>query len=137
MFGIGSEELLIIIIFSLLVFDPDKLPEVGRRLGRAIRYVRKRKQDVQDVVQEEVIRPLESIDDKVSSKAEEIENKIKTGSFEDLLTDSKHDMIDVSKSVDNKESKHDSDTTSQDSSIQKMTNLLYGIDNGEEDRKDA
>ena len=134
MLGIGSEELLIIIIFSILVFDPDKLPDAGRRLGRALRHLRKTKQDVSDVVQKEVIRPLESAEEKVAGDMQKIEKSIKVGSFEDLLSEKKTSSN--SESTHTKESKHVSDTTSQDPSVQKMADLLYGIDDGEEAKKD-
>ncbi len=41
MFDIGFQELLVIMVLALLVFGPDKLPELGRRLGRAMREFRR------------------------------------------------------------------------------------------------
>jgi sec-independent protein translocase protein TatA len=38
---IGIQELLVIMIIALIVFGPDKLPELGRRLGRAMREFRR------------------------------------------------------------------------------------------------
>jgi sec-independent protein translocase protein TatB len=40
-FDIGIQELIIIFLVALLVFGPDKLPEVGRTLGRWIIEIRK------------------------------------------------------------------------------------------------
>jgi sec-independent protein translocase protein TatA len=37
MFGIGMQELLIILVIALVLFGSKKLPEVGGGLGRAIR----------------------------------------------------------------------------------------------------
>ena len=37
MFGIGGTELVIILIFGFLIFGPDKLPSMGRTIGRALR----------------------------------------------------------------------------------------------------
>ena len=37
MFGIGTQELLIILVVALVIFGANKLPEVGSGLGRAIR----------------------------------------------------------------------------------------------------
>jgi len=37
MFGIGTQEILIILAVGLLVFGANKLPEVGSGLGKAIR----------------------------------------------------------------------------------------------------
>ncbi len=41
MFDIGFQELLIIFVIALLVFGPDKLPEVGRTLGRWLIEIRR------------------------------------------------------------------------------------------------
>ena len=37
MFGIGMQEILVILVVGLLVFGANKLPEVGNGLGKAIR----------------------------------------------------------------------------------------------------
>ena len=37
MFGIGMQELLIILVIALVLFGSKKLPEIGGGLGRAIR----------------------------------------------------------------------------------------------------
>ena len=41
MFGIGMQELLLILIVVLLIFGTNKLPEIGGGLGRAIRNFRR------------------------------------------------------------------------------------------------
>ena len=41
MLDIGIQELLVIMVLALLIFGPDKLPELGRRLGRAMREFRR------------------------------------------------------------------------------------------------
>lgn len=41
MFDIGFQELIIIFIVALLVFGPEKLPEVGRTLGKWMIELRK------------------------------------------------------------------------------------------------
>ncbi len=37
MFGIGMQELLVILVIGLVLFGANKLPEVGSGLGKAIR----------------------------------------------------------------------------------------------------
>ena len=37
MFGIGTQEILVILVILLLLFGAKKLPEIGGGLGRAIR----------------------------------------------------------------------------------------------------
>jgi len=41
MFGIGTPELLVIIVVALIVLGPERLPEVARMLGRAMAELRK------------------------------------------------------------------------------------------------
>lgn len=40
MFGIGTQELLIILVLVLVIFGAKRLPEIGGGLGRAIRNFR-------------------------------------------------------------------------------------------------
>lgn len=58
MFGIGETELAIIVLFAFLLFGPDKLPGMGRTIGRAIRQFREAQEGFTSVVQAEVIDPL-------------------------------------------------------------------------------
>ncbi len=58
MFGIGETELAIIVLFAFLLFGPDKLPGMGRTIGRAIRQFREAQEGLTSVVQAEVIDPL-------------------------------------------------------------------------------
>ncbi len=37
MFGIGTQELIILLVIALIVFGPSKLPELGASLGKSIR----------------------------------------------------------------------------------------------------
>ena len=41
MFGIGEAELVIIVTFAFLLFGPDKLPGMGRTIGRIIQVMTK------------------------------------------------------------------------------------------------
>ena len=63
MFGIGEGELAIIVVFGFLLFGPDKLPQMGRTIGRAIRQFRETQEKMTAVVQSEII------DDPVSEAA--------------------------------------------------------------------
>jgi sec-independent protein translocase protein TatA len=37
MFGIGFQELLVILVIALIIFGPSKLPQIGSGLGKALR----------------------------------------------------------------------------------------------------
>ena len=58
MFGIGSTELAIILVFGFLLFGPDKLPQMGRTIGRALRQFRETQEKLTSVVQSEVVDPM-------------------------------------------------------------------------------
>ena len=73
--GIGSNELLIIIIFCFLIFGPDKLPDIARTIGRAIAKFRDAQNEVNDVIRKEVYDPATDKDNplqKVATKAADL-----------------------------------------------------------------
>ncbi len=41
MFGLGIQELLVILVIALVIFGPSKLPQIGSGLGKAIRGFKK------------------------------------------------------------------------------------------------
>jgi sec-independent protein translocase protein TatA len=41
MFGLGFQELIIILVIALVIFGPAKLPQIGSGLGKAIRDFKK------------------------------------------------------------------------------------------------
>lgn len=41
MFGLGMQELVIILVIALFIFGPTKLPQIGSGLGKAIRDFKK------------------------------------------------------------------------------------------------
>ena len=59
MFGIGETELVIILAFGFMIFGPDKLPGMGRTIGRALRQFRQAQEGFTQVVQSEVMDPLQ------------------------------------------------------------------------------
>jgi len=48
MFGMGTGELLLILLVALLVFGPKKLPDLAKGLGKAIREFRRASTDLQE-----------------------------------------------------------------------------------------
>lgn len=57
MFGIGETEFVIIVIFAFLLFGPDKLPGMGRTLGRVLRQFREASEGFTEVVQTNIVDP--------------------------------------------------------------------------------
>ena len=57
MFNIGPLELLAILVVALLVFGPEKLPEMGKHVGKAMREFKKFQDSMQENVRD-VIEPI-------------------------------------------------------------------------------
>lgn len=62
MFGLGWQELVIILVIALIIFGPKKLPELGKSLGQAIRGFR----DGTTKATEEAKKELKEIEKSIS-----------------------------------------------------------------------
>ena len=60
MFNIGLPEMLIILVIALIVFGPNKLPELAKAFGKAMREFKKATEEVKESFKEET-RDLEEI----------------------------------------------------------------------------
>lgn len=71
-FNIGTGELAIILLVGLLVFGPNKLPEVARRVGKGVRTLRKISNSFRDEVRDAMAEPARPSEPKepVGSKPE-------------------------------------------------------------------
>ena len=57
MFGLGFTEILVILVVALLVFGPDRLPELARNLGRGLAEFRRASSDLRRSVMEATEEP--------------------------------------------------------------------------------
>ena len=69
MFGIGMQELLLILVVVLLVFGANKLPEIGGGLGRANRNFRRASSEPDEIDITPKDKKPSSNDDDTSHKA--------------------------------------------------------------------
>ena len=69
MFGISGFELLLIVAFVLLIFGPDKLPELGRLAGKAASTFKRAQEDMERVIRAEVYAPGKATGSHVDSDA--------------------------------------------------------------------
>lgn len=54
MFGVGLPEFLVIFVVAILVFGPDRLPDLARQAGRFVRQVRTFTQAARDDIRSEL-----------------------------------------------------------------------------------
>jgi TatA/E family protein of Tat protein translocase len=57
MLNIGPQELLIILVIALLVVGPQRLPELGRSIGRGLRELRRAQDEVKRTIQVNLDEP--------------------------------------------------------------------------------
>jgi Tat protein translocase TatB subunit len=88
MFDIGFQELLIIFIVALLVFGPEKLPEISRTLGKWVIEIRRGINIAKSQMEEEMKEGFKMPDDIVQSLPKD-EANLETD--EDLETDEQKD----------------------------------------------
>ena len=72
MFGLGWQELLIILIIALIIFGPRKLPEIGKSLGQAINDFRQSTKKATD----EAKRELKDIESSINSNVNTVEDRM-------------------------------------------------------------
>ncbi len=58
---IGPAEIIVVLLVGLLVFGPNRLPEMGRQVGRGLREVKKLQQAVKSEF-DSVVNPADEAD---------------------------------------------------------------------------
>jgi Tat protein translocase TatB subunit len=61
MFGIGTQELILILLVAFIFLGPKKLPEIARSLGKAVREFRKASAELREEVEKEIEDTKEEI----------------------------------------------------------------------------
>ncbi|MCF6177820.1 MAG: twin-arginine translocase TatA/TatE family subunit [Geopsychrobacter sp.] len=68
MFGLGTQELLIILVLVMIVFGAGKLPQVGGALGKGLRNFKKGMGDANEEIEEADVSEIKKKDDKEEKK---------------------------------------------------------------------
>lgn len=66
MFTFGGTEFLIIVVLVLLLFGPDKIPQLARTIGRFTREFNKYKDIMESTIRMEISRAEEPAEDKIT-----------------------------------------------------------------------
>jgi sec-independent protein translocase protein TatA len=75
MFGIGTPELIVILVIALIIFGPKNLPKIGRSLGKSLREFKKATNDLTSAMEEDLTGPPRNITPKVQQEIEEEEEQ--------------------------------------------------------------
>ncbi|HXX80938.1 MAG TPA: twin-arginine translocase TatA/TatE family subunit [Thermodesulfovibrionales bacterium] len=67
MFGLGMQELLVILIIVLVLFGASRLPEIGKGIGQAIRNFKRATSEPDEID----VTPKKSVDEKKEEKGAE------------------------------------------------------------------
>ena len=79
MFGIGMPELVIVLLVAFLLFGPQKLPELGRSIGKAVKGFRNMTDDVRQSIEPDlnaVQHELTSVQENLASSASDVQNSL-------------------------------------------------------------
>ncbi len=68
MFGLGTQELLIILVLVMIVFGAGKLPQVGGALGKGLRNFKKGMGEAGEDIEEADVTEIEKKNDKDEKK---------------------------------------------------------------------
>jgi sec-independent protein translocase protein TatA len=74
MFGLGFQELLVVLVIALLFFGGNKLPEVGSALGKAIREFKRATTEPETIE----VKPLATSDHHSPKEAIEEDQHVRT-----------------------------------------------------------
>ncbi|MDO4281056.1 MAG: twin-arginine translocase TatA/TatE family subunit [Peptococcaceae bacterium] len=96
--GLSIGEIIVILLVAFLVLGPDKLPEVGRSLGKTVNSFKKALSDNDLNLKDEV----ESIKKEAGLSDISTKSKEKESQFKSELDDLKKDLMGASKSSEQK-----------------------------------
>lgn len=73
MFGIGTWELIVILVLALIVLGPEKLPDMARKVGRTVARLRRTADEVKREIDLDGIRQELSQDDDLRELQEDLD----------------------------------------------------------------
>ena len=100
MFGLGIWEIFMILLIAIVFINPKDLPKIARTLGRWYGKIRKfndmLQTDMEDIIEEEIKKPLEDMEKEIKEPIQEMEEAIKapldSGVWNEYIPDLKNIM---------------------------------------------
>ena len=100
MFGLGIWETFAILLVAIVFINPKDLPKIARTLGRWYGKIRNfnnmLKTNMEDIIEEEIKKPLEDLEKEIENPVQEMEEAIKapldSGVWDDYVPDLKNIM---------------------------------------------
>lgn len=86
MFGVGSSELVIILIIALLILGPKEIPKVARTIGKGMRELQRAKDELKKNIEFEdnpVSEIKSDITDMINETRDDIQNEFKSAVSEE------------------------------------------------------
>ena len=76
MFGIGFSELILILVVALVIFGPDKMPELGKTMGKAVREFKSAVNKIDAQVRSEVdeVKDAAGMDETLKDLGQELKD---------------------------------------------------------------
>ena len=87
MFGIGTSEILIILVIALLVLGPKEIPKIAKTLGRGMRELERAKNELKNSIEFEIKE--EDAKQELAKKEAEIEAKGDTAPLDNPTSNSR------------------------------------------------
>ncbi len=81
---LGTQEILLILIVAILLFGPNKIPELARSLGRATGEFRKAQLQTESEL-DQMVKPSDNKDEKIRTIAAELGLDVRDKSNEQLV----------------------------------------------------